>query len=121
MNQTQIIRDCENQLQEAMLNSDIQILDRLLQDDLLFILPTGDVITKKMDLKTHQSGNLKLDEINSTLDSIQCIDDNAVVTLTLELKGKSFNQSFEGKFRYLRVWKKIGDQFKVIAGSGVAI
>ena len=121
MNQTQIIQDCENQLREAMLKSDIEILDRLLHDDLLFILPSADVITKKMDLETHHSGNLKLEEINSSLDSIQFIGENAVVTLTLDLIGKSFNQSFEGKFRYLRVWKKIDEQFKVIAGSGVAL
>jgi len=117
----QKILEIENQLREAMKKSDVEILEQLLHDDLLFVLPSGEVITKKTDLETHQSGNLVLEEITSSIDSIKQIDENVVVTLSSKLKGKMLEQNFEGNFRYLRVWKMFDGQLKVIAGSCVAV
>lgn len=117
----QKILETENQLREAMKKSDVEILEQLLHDDLLFVLPSGEVITKKTDLETHQSGNLVLEEITSSIDSIKQIDENVVVTLSSNLKGKMLEQNFEGNFRYLRVWKMFDGQLKVIAGSCVAV
>ncbi|MGJ1286130.1 nuclear transport factor 2 family protein [Sphingobacterium spiritivorum] len=117
----QKILDIENQLREAMQKSDVEILDQLLHDDLLFVLSDGEVITKEMDLETHRSGNLVLEEITSSIDSIKQIGENVVVTLSSKIKGKMLEQYFEGKFRYLRVWKIFDGQLKVIAGSCVAV
>ncbi|MGY5253200.1 nuclear transport factor 2 family protein [Sphingobacterium spiritivorum] len=111
----------ENQLREAMQKSDVGILDQLLHDDLLFVLSDGEVITKEMDLETHRSGNLVLEEITSSIDSVKQIGENVVVTLSSKIKGKMLEQNFEGNFRYLRVWKMFDGQLKVIAGSCVAI
>jgi len=117
----QKIREVETQLLEAMKTSDIKTLDQLLHDDLLFVLPSGEVITKEMDLVTHKSGNLVFEEIMSSIDSIKQIGENVVVTLSLKIAGKMLEQNFEGNFRYLRVWKMFDNQLKVIAGSGVVI
>lgn len=117
----QKVLEIEKKLLEAMKNSDVEILDQLLHDDLLFVLPTGEVITKQMDLETHKSGNLILEEITSSIDSIKLIEENAVVTLSSKLKGKMLEQHFEGNFRYMRVWKMFDGQLKVIAGSCVSI
>lgn len=117
----QKIVEVERQLLEAMQKSDIAILAELIHDDLLFVLPTGEVITKKMDLETHKSGNLTLAEIVSSIDAINLINDNAVVTLTSNIKGKMLDQNFEGTFRYIRVWKMFDGKFKIIAGSCVSI
>lgn len=111
----------EEQLRQAMKSSDVAMLDQLLHEDLLFVLPSGQVVTKQMDLETHQSGNLILQEITSSIDSIKHIEENVIVTLTSNLKGKMLEQSFEANFRYLRVWKMFNGQFKVIAGSGVQL
>ncbi|WP_026705244.1 nuclear transport factor 2 family protein [Flavobacterium soli] len=117
----QKVLEIEKKLLEAMKKSDVEILDQLLHDDLLFVLPTGEVITKQMDLETHKSGNLILEEITSSIDSIKLIEENAVVTLSSKLKGKMLEQHFEGNFRYMRVWKMFDGQLKVIAGSCVSI
>lgn len=117
----QRIHDIEKELLEAMKNSDVKILDKLLHDDLLFVLPTGEVITKEMDLDTHKSGNLILEEITSSVDSIKQIDENVVVTLSSKIAGKMLGQKFEGDFRYIRVWKMFDNKLKVIAGSCVSI
>ena len=119
LNEQKII-EVEKQLVEAMRKSDVETLNKVLHDDLLFVLPTGEVITKQMDLETHKSGNLILEEIVSSIDSIKLIEENAVVTLSSKIKGKMLHQHFEGNFRYIRVWKIFDNQLKVIAGSCVS-
>jgi hypothetical protein len=37
------------------------------------------------------------------------------------MKGKFLTGEFEGRFRYIRVWKSFGNSWKVIAGSGTQI
>lgn len=120
LNEVKIL-EVEKQLLEAMMKSDVEILDQLIHDDLLFVLPTGEVITKKMDLETHKSGNIIFEEIVSSIEAIKLIDENAIVTLSSKIKGKMLHQNFEGQFRYIRVWKMVDGKFKIIAGSCISI
>lgn len=117
----QRIIEIEKQLLAAMKSSNIRVLDELLHEDLLFVIPSGEVVTKQKDLETHESGSLILEEISSSIDSISLIEETAVVTLSSHIRGKMLQQSFEGQFRYIRVWKLFGDQLKVIAGSCVVL
>jgi ketosteroid isomerase-like protein len=107
----------ESRLLNAIKASDVSTLDELLHDDLLFITPGGQAITKAMDLDAHRSGSMVVDEILPDLEHINVIGDTAVVTLTLDTKGKMLGQPIAGKFRYIRVWKLFGDRWKVIGGS----
>ncbi len=70
-----------------------------------------------MDLDSHRSGNMEIREMTSSEQDIRIINDNALVTKTIDLKGTYSGEYFEGKFRYLRVWKISGGKWKVIAGS----
>lgn len=115
------ILEVEKQLLEAMRKSDVEILDQLIHEDLLFVLPTGEVITKKMDLETHKSGNIIFEEIVSSIETIKLIGENAVVSLSSKIKGKMLQQNFEGQYRYMRVWKMVDGKFKIIAGSCIPI
>lgn len=117
----QKIVEIEKQLSEAIKKSDVEILDELLHADLLFVLPSGELVTKQMDLEIHKSGNLLVEEISSSIDSIKLIKDNVVVILSSKIRGQMSEQNFEGQFRYIRVWKMFGNQLKVIAGSCMAI
>ena len=111
----------ETKLHSAIKNSDITALDELLHDDLLFILPSGQVITKEIDLNTYRDGALKVDELLPEIENLKIIGDMAVITLTVKLNGKFNDVSFEGSFRYIRFWKKIGEAIRVVGGSGIAI
>jgi hypothetical protein len=46
----------EARLRDAQLRADVGVLDELLDDDLLFAGPGGDLATKAQDLETHRSG-----------------------------------------------------------------
>lgn len=115
------ILEQENKLYKAIKDGNITALDQLLHDDLLFILPSGETITKENDLDTYRDGALKVDELLPEIENLNIIDDLAVITLTMKLKGKFNDVPFEASFRYIRFWKKFGDGIKVVGGSGRAI
>uniref|UniRef100_UPI003D7FC806 nuclear transport factor 2 family protein n=1 Tax=Pedobacter sp. TaxID=1411316 RepID=UPI003D7FC806 len=111
----------EQKLYSAIKGGNIILLDELLHDDLLFIVPSGEVITKKMDIDTYRDGKLKISELLPKAENLNIISDIAVVTVIMEIKGE-FNQvPFEAKYRYIRFWKQFDDSVKVIGGSGIAI
>ncbi|MDR6967639.1 ketosteroid isomerase-like protein [Flavobacterium arsenatis] len=111
----------ENKLYKAITESNINALEELLHDDLLFVIPSGEVITKEIDLKTYRDGALKINEINSQIEAFNIIEDMAVIILVMELKGSYNAENFEAKYRYIRFWKKFKDGIKVVGGSGIAI
>jgi hypothetical protein len=112
---------CENSLLEAMKTNNVERLDVLLHDDLLFNGPTGETATKMMDLNNYRSGNIHLHTVAASDQTIRLIGDTAVVAVTVELKGNYLGQALDGKFRYIRVWKLAESIWKVIAGSVVPL
>jgi ketosteroid isomerase-like protein len=118
MTQDEQINECEKRLMEALKIGDIKVLDELLHDNLIFNIPTGQTITKSMDIENYRSGIMKVSEIVATDQIINTIDNISTVAVTLQLEAKYAGQIIEGKFRYLRVWKLVENSWKVIAGSG---
>ncbi|MBG6233806.1 hypothetical protein IWX76_000361 [Pedobacter sp. CAN_A7] len=114
------ILEQESKLYNAIKQSDIGALDELLHQDLLFIIPSGEVITKEIDLNSYRDGSLKIDELLPNVEHLNIIDDLAVITLTMDLKGKFNNVPFEVTYRYIRFWKKFAEGIKVVGGSGMA-
>lgn len=116
INKEQIVK-AENNLIDAMKINDVDALDDLLHDDLLFITPDGQTITKKMDIDSHKSRTMIIEKINPTIEKINLIGDTAIVTIVIDTKGKMLGQPIEGKFRYIRFWKPFENKLKVIGGS----
>ena len=54
------IEIADQKLRSAMLASDVQTLDQLIDDDLLFIGLDGSVLTKEDDLGFHRSGEQRI-------------------------------------------------------------
>lgn len=121
MTQEEKIFSCENRLLEAIRTGDIKVLDELLHYNLIFNIPTGQTITKAIDIENYRSGILKVYEILASEQIINTIDDISTVAVTLHLKAEFSGQRVDGKFRYLRVWKLFDNSWKVIAGSGFQI
>lgn len=116
-----IIIAVENELLNAMTNCDLQKLDELLHEDLLFNIPNGQTITKALDLETYSSGNMKIKKMASSEQEINIIGDNAIVSVTIEMKGMYFDHILDGKYRFIRVWKSFNNSYKVIAGSSIQL
>jgi ketosteroid isomerase-like protein len=111
------IIDHENQLLMAMQTQDISILDRLLHENLLFNTPNGQTITKEIDLEGYRSGNVNFHTLTPYNLQISEFDNTVIVTVIIEIKGEYYEQKIEDKLRYLRIWKRQIDGWKVIGGS----
>lgn len=121
MDKTKITREdiveVENKLFSAQLVSNVAILDQLLHDELIAVAPTGQVITKEMDLNSHRAKTMIIEEASTEIDDIKITGDTALSIVTMTAKGKVMGTPLEGKFRYFRVWKRFDDQLKVIGAS----
>ncbi|TYA74790.1 nuclear transport factor 2 family protein [Seonamhaeicola marinus] len=115
------ILKAEEEILQAMKNADVSKLSILLHDDLLFSIPNGQTITKAMDLETYSSGNMKIRDIKVSNQDIRHIEDTAVVSMNLEMKGSYFDYVIDGMYKVIRVWKLMDSQWKVIAGSSTQI
>ena len=121
MTQEEQIIDGENRLLTAMKTGDIGTLDELLHDDLIFNVPTGQTITKQIDIENYRSGIMNVHEIEISNRIIKIVDDVSMVAVTFDLKATYADQIIDGTYRYLRVWKLSDKSWKVIAGSGTLL
>lgn len=121
MDKTEITREnvveAENKLFSAQIVSDVDLLDQLLHDDLVAVAPTGQILTKEMDLNSHKAKTMIIEDASTEIDDIRIMGDTALSIVTMTAKGKMMGTPLEGKFRYFRVWKRFDGTLKVIGAS----
>jgi hypothetical protein len=121
MDKTEITREevveAENNLFSAQLASNVDTLDQLLHDDLVAIAPTGQILTKQMDLNSHRAKTMVIEDASTAIDDIKIMGDTALSIVTMTAKGKMMGTPLEGQFRYFRVWKRFDDTLKIIGAS----
>ena len=101
--EVQIIK-AEERLRQAMLDSDVNTLDKLLATELIFTNHLGQVLSKQDDLAAHQSGKFKI-EVLSPLDRhIQLLNHVAIVFVKVHLVGSYEGTDFDHNMRFTRVW-----------------
>lgn len=111
----------EEALKEAISKGDVHFLKGILHDDLLFLAPNGNVITKQVDLLSHASGQMLVEKITSTIEEINFIDDCAIVIVVYDTTGTMLGDKINGKYRYIRVWKRSNNGIRIIAGSCIKL
>jgi hypothetical protein len=111
----------ENALLRAITTNDVALLDDLLHDDLLFNGPDGQTGTKALDLANYRSGGIQLRRAEASDRLLSAIGDDVVVAVTVTLEGSYLGVPVDGRYRYLRVWKRLGGAWRVIGGSVVAL
>lgn len=116
------IKHAEDSLRTAMLSSDVDALDRLLHDDLVFVGPTGALATKAHDLANYRSGAQVITSHRPRdLQIVLFGDDTAVSTVVVELEGSVHTRRFSGTYRYIRTWRRGPEgSWRVIAGAVAA-
>jgi hypothetical protein len=121
MDKTKITREdvveAENKLFSAQLVSNVDILDQLLHNELVAVAPTGQIVTKEMDLSSHRAKTMIIENASTVIDDIKIIGDTALSIVTMTAKGKMMGTPLEGQFRYFRVWKRFDDTLKVVGAS----
>lgn len=115
------IMELENQLAEAIKSNDIPFLKEVLHDELLFLTPNGQMITKAMDLASHQAREIIVEKLTVTIEEINLIDDTAIVGVVYDTKGSMLGNPIQGQFRYVRFWKQFPEGIQVIGASCIQV
>ena len=111
------IEQMEERLRKAMLSSDVQELDALIDDRLLFIGPDGNVYRKAEDLELHRSGAERIERLEIEEMFVEP-HSTAVITVVLaNMAGILRGQAFEGRFRYVRTWVNGEAGWRMVGGS----
>jgi ketosteroid isomerase-like protein len=113
----------EAQLRIAQLAADVDALDKLIDDDLLFTGPDGQLATKTKDLDAHSSGLVRF-RLHEPMElRTRRVGRNvAVVALLAHLVVEVGGSPNEGVYRYTRVWARdSGRDWRVVGGHVSAV
>ncbi len=111
------IRQYEERLRIAMMNSDIEVLDKLISDDLVFINHSGQLISKDNDLDFHKNEIARLRNINIINQNVYAAENIAIVISDVNLEVVDNNQTSIESLIYTRVWQKTNDEWMIIRGQ----
>lgn len=107
----------EAAIRKAQLAADVEVLDRLIAEELLFTGPDGQLGTKAEDLAAHRSGAVRVREHEPEELRIRRIGrDVAIVALRTRMAVEVAGAMVRGTFRYTRVWARENGAWRVAGG-----
>lgn len=99
-----VIIEAEEKLRLAMLNSNLDTLDKLLAPELIFTNHLGQVSSKQNDIDAYRSGIFNISTLTSEELQIQTINNIAIATVKVHLVGSYADAVFDRWLRFTRVW-----------------
>lgn len=116
-----VIVDLERQLRAAQLAADVEALDALISERLLFAGPDGQLASKAQDLAAHASGVVRFRSHEPEELGIRRVsEDCAMISLRARLTVEVGGRESAGVYRYTRVWAREEDGQWRIAGGHVS-
>jgi len=107
---------CEAQLRQAQLTADVTVLDRLIDDGLLFTSIDGTLATKADDLALHRSGRLRITRMDVVDTKILHLEATSVVNVLMDSAAVIDGAEVTAMLRYTRVWHRRPDGWRIVAG-----
>ncbi|CAN5880837.1 hypothetical protein BH11GEM2_BH11GEM2_08360 [soil metagenome] len=115
------IVELEARLRAAQLAADVDTLDALIAEELLFTGPDGQLGTKAEDLAGHGSGAVRFRGHVPEELRVRRINPDAVITaLRARLAVEVAGTLVEGTYRYTRVWVRESDAVWRVVGGHVS-
>lgn len=121
MDDISIIGQYEHALRAAMLANDVAALTELLDDDLVFTGPDGQVLSKEDDLSAHRETLLRLDRLDIHEMQTHRIGEMILTTTKAALAGHFGSMAFDGVFAYTRLWRQSDGRWRIAAGHAAKI
>lgn len=115
------IEEYEEQLRRAQLNSDVAVLERLLDDALVFTALDGRVVGKADDLAMHRSGRLRISKMEPTDCRMLDLGEVVVVSVRMDAAALVDGVAAVGPLRYTRIWTRRPDGWRIVAGHMSAV
>lgn len=106
----------EGELRAAQLASDVEALDRLLDDALVFTSFDGTLASKADDLAMHRSGRMRITRMEPMERRMLHLGQTSVVNVKMDAAALIDGAPIEAVLRYTRVWHKRDEGWRVVAG-----
>jgi len=110
------IVDREAELRQAQLASDVGLLERLLDDALVFTNFDGTLATKDDDLSMHRSGRLRITRMDPLESHMLHLGQTSVVSVKMDAAAILDGARMAAVLRYTRIWHKKHDEWRLVAG-----
>jgi ketosteroid isomerase-like protein len=107
---------CEAELLHAQLTGDAAVLDRLLDDLLVFTTIDGTLASKSDDLSLHRSGRLRITRMDPSDRHMLHLGETSVVSVRMNAEAVMNGVPVTATLRYTRVWHKRSDGWRLVAG-----
>lgn len=115
MNQARVI-EYEEMLRSAMLSNNVELLEELLSDELIFVNHLGQWLSKEQDINAHRSKSLDIAGIEVLEQEVKLFQELAVTVTKVALNGAlATGESIGGEYSYTRVWKDVEGKLKVVS------
>ncbi|PSB27500.1 DUF4440 domain-containing protein [Stenomitos frigidus ULC18] len=100
----QLLINIEERLRQAMLASNVSVLNELLAPEIIITSHLGELLEKQDDLAAHESGLIKINELKPSEQHIQIHREVAIVSVRMQISGSYNGSPANGDFRFTRVW-----------------
>ena len=107
---------CESALRQAQLTGDVAMLDRLLDDLLVFTGIDGSLASKADDLSLHRSGRLRISRMDPTDRQLLHLGETSVVSVRMNAEAVMDGVPVAAALRYTRIWHRRPDGWRLVAG-----
>jgi len=115
MNQASVI-EYEEMLRSAMLSNNVELLEELLSDELIFVNHLGQRLSKEEDMDAYRSKSLDITGIEVLEQEIKLFQDLAITVTKVAVNGAlATGESIGGEYCYTRVWKDVEGKLKVVS------
>ncbi|MGH9840107.1 MAG: nuclear transport factor 2 family protein [Blastocatellia bacterium] len=112
----------EKEFFTALIEANVETLDRVLADDFVLIdVMTGSEVAKSALLDVVGGGHLKFARIDRLEFRVRVYGTTAVVTGRTEMSGRFGGQPFGAGSRYTHVFVEQGGQWRMVAAQGTQI
>src|SRR3954447_4436809 len=115
------IRAVEERLWRAQLSGDVEVLDDLIADDLLFTGLAGSLESKAADLQQHASGALKITKLEPLEFRVRPIPGGAITSVKMDAAALIAGKLTSATLCYTRVWISDGDRWRIAGGHMSAV
>ncbi len=115
------IDEAEEALRAAQLAGDVDALDRLIDDALIFVALDGGVVSKADDLAMHRSKRIRIEKLEPSDRRVALHGDVAVVTVKMSAAAVIDGQRHENVLRYTRFWSRRSGAWRIIGGHMSAV
>jgi len=118
---TDELRAAERRLQAAQLASDVDALDALVDERLIFTGPDGLLYDKQDDLRVHRTGAQRMTRVDEEDLQVLVVGSTGVTWFLGTLEGTTPDGPFAARVRYTRTWVHEGGAWRLVAAHVSAV